>query len=84
MAETFEHRPAVWTAARLREALADLPADTPIHIGVADAPGELDEYGDYVLVAAEPVETDVADEATEVRFTLFADARAGVYYADLD
>ncbi|MCX5380345.1 DUF6225 family protein [Streptomyces sp. NBC_00091] len=85
MAEMFEHIPHVWTAARLREALADLPDETPIHIGVADGPGDFEGYGEYVLVEAEPVEMDVsASGAAEVRFTLFADARAGAYYLDTD
>ncbi|KJY25476.1 DUF6225 family protein, partial [Streptomyces katrae] len=58
MADMFEHAPQVWTAARLREALTDLPDETPIHIGVADGPGDFDGYGEYVLVDAEPVEMD--------------------------
>ncbi len=85
MADMFDHTPQVWTAARLREALADVPDETPIHIGVADAPGDFENYGDYVLVDAEPVEVDVRDAGEpHVQFTLFADARAGAYYADVD
>ncbi|MFD7628229.1 DUF6225 family protein [Streptomyces sp. NPDC059851] len=92
MAETFDHNPQVWTAGRLREVLAALPEDTPIHIGVADGPGDFEGYGEYVLVDAEPVELDIeGDEdgaggpgAPRVQFTLFADATAGVYHLDLD
>ncbi|MEU3316738.1 DUF6225 family protein [Streptomyces sp. NPDC048387] len=86
MADMFEHAPQVWTAARLREALADLPDETPIHIGVADGPGDFDGYGEYVLVDAEPVEMDPdeAGGAPQVLFTLFADARAGAYHLDTD
>ncbi|NXY98940.1 hypothetical protein HYE82_32080 [Streptomyces sp. BR123] len=92
MAETFDHNPQVWTAGRLREVLAALPDDTPIHIGVADGPGDFDSYGEYVLVDAEPVELDIECEqdgpggrgGARVQFTLFADATAGVYHADLD
>ncbi|MEU5806371.1 DUF6225 family protein [Streptomyces sp. NPDC047718] len=92
MAETFDHNPQVWTAGRLREVLAALPHDTPIHIGVADGPGDFESYGEYVLVDAEPVELDMdGDEGTaggpaepRVQFTLFADATAGVYHLDLD
>ncbi|MEU9305531.1 DUF6225 family protein [Streptomyces sp. NPDC048269] len=92
MADTFEHEPEVWTAGRLREALSALPDETPIHVGVADGPGDFDGYGEFVLVGAEPVEMDnnigdgdgdVPDRA-QVQFTLFADATAGVYYLDMD
>ncbi|MCB5167762.1 DUF6225 family protein [Streptomyces bambusae] len=93
MADTFEHQPQVWTAGRLRQALAGLPDETPIHIGVADSPGDFEGYGEYVLVDAEPVEMDPDDGAeapaasggpARVQFTLFADASAGVYHHDLD
>ncbi|MEU2395420.1 DUF6225 family protein [Streptomyces sp. NPDC007369] len=100
MAETFDHNPQVWTAGRLREVLAALPDDTPIHIGVADGPGDFESYGEYVLVDAEPVELDIDTDRDEdgpggrgdrgdrgeprVQFTLFADATAGVYHVDLD
>ncbi|MER6445310.1 DUF6225 family protein [Streptomyces venezuelae] len=86
MADTFEHAPRVWTAGQLRTALADLADETPIHIGVADGPGNFDGYDEFVLVNAEPVE--LADDSTsvppQVRFTLFADATAGAYHTDLD
>ncbi|MFF4317924.1 DUF6225 family protein [Streptomyces sp. NPDC001568] len=97
MAETFDHTPQVWTAGRLRDALADLPDETPIHIGVADGPGDFEGYGEYVLVDAEPVEMDTThstdtrstdangpEGVPPVQFTLFADARAGAYYVDVD
>ncbi|MFD9405826.1 DUF6225 family protein [Streptomyces sp. NPDC059989] len=86
MAEMFDHAPQVWTAARLREALAGVPDETPIHIGVADGPGDFEGYGEYVLVDAEPVEMDGNGDpaASEVQFTLFADARAGAYHLDVD
>ncbi|MEV6951159.1 DUF6225 family protein [Streptomyces sp. NPDC051183] len=89
MADTFEHTPEVWTAAKLRDALSGLPDETPIHIGVADGPGDFAGYGEFVLVNAEPVELDPSDEEAahggpEVQFTLFADAKAGAYYLDLD
>ncbi|WP_030159053.1 DUF6225 family protein [Streptomyces sp. NRRL S-244] len=93
MADMFDHNPQVWTAGRLREALAALPDETPIHIGVADGPGDFEGYGEYVLVDAEPVEVDVDGEGAgdhggepgpRVQFTLFADAAAGAYHLDLD
>ncbi|MFF3017742.1 DUF6225 family protein [Streptomyces sp. NPDC057939] len=86
MAETFDHTPQVWTAGRLRDALANLPDETPIHIGVADGPGDFEGYGEYVLVDAEPVEIDAdgTEAVPPVQFTLFADARAGAYYLDVD
>ncbi|MBT2408936.1 MULTISPECIES: DUF6225 family protein [unclassified Streptomyces] len=86
MADTFEHAPQVWTAGRLRSALTGVTDDTPIHIGVADEPGNLDGYGEFVLVNAEPVEiaSDDSTAAPQVQFTLFADAKAGVYYLHLD
>ncbi|MBT2541648.1 hypothetical protein J7E99_13255 [Streptomyces sp. ISL-44] len=88
MADTFEHAPHVWTAGRLRSVLADLPDDTPIHVGVADGPGDFEGYGEFVLVDAEPVEMeshgDDGSATPQVQFTLFADAKAGVYYLDMD
>ncbi|MFE6844081.1 DUF6225 family protein [Streptomyces sp. NPDC057686] len=95
MADMFDHNPQVWTAGRLREVLAALPDETPIHIGVADGPGDFEGYGEYVLVDAEPVEVDLDGEdegeaghggepAPRVQFTLFADAAAGAYHLDLD
>ncbi|MDJ0386226.1 DUF6225 family protein [Streptomyces sp. G-G2] len=84
MTDTFEHAPQVWTAGRLRSVLAGLADDTPIHVGVADAPGNLESgYGEFVLVDAEPVELNLGN-GPEVQFTLFADAKAGVYYLDVD
>ncbi len=89
----FDHNPQVWTAGRLREVLAALPDETPIHIGVADGPGDFEGYGEYVLVDAEPVEVDLDGEGEaghggepgpRVQFTLFADAAAGAYHLDLD
>ncbi|MDX3539916.1 DUF6225 family protein [Streptomyces sp. MB09-01] len=89
MADTFEHTPHVWTAARLHDALSGLPDDTPIHIGAADSPGDFEGYGEFVLVGAEPVEIDPGSETvsldgSEVQFTLFAGAKAGVYFLDMD
>ncbi len=95
MAEMFDHNPQVWTAGRLRAVLAGLPEETPIHIGVADGPGDFESYGEYVLVDAEPVELDIEGEVGEeggeggvagprVQFTLFADVTAGAYHLDLD
>ncbi|MEJ8632857.1 MULTISPECIES: DUF6225 family protein [Streptomyces] len=80
MADMFDHAPQVWTVGRLREVLADVPDETPIHVGVADTPGDFEDYGDYVLVNAEPVELDAANAEPQVQFTLFADAQAGAYY----
>ncbi|MFJ3925357.1 DUF6225 family protein [Streptomyces sp. NPDC090022] len=97
MADTFEHTPQVWTAARLRAALQDLPDETPIHVGVADGPGDFGGYGEYALVNLEPVEVDmdtvlegtapqgaVPEARTAVEYTLFADFKAGTYHCDLD
>ncbi|MEO3977885.1 DUF6225 family protein [Streptomyces sp. CAU 1734] len=85
MADTFDHFPQVWTAGRLREALAGLPDDTPIHIGVADGPGDFDGYSEYSLVNLEPVEKDhpaAGPAGTDVEYTLFADYKAGQYHCD--
>ncbi|MFD9483928.1 DUF6225 family protein [Streptomyces sp. NPDC059991] len=89
MTDTFEHNPRVWTAARLREALQGLPDDTPIHVGVADGPGDFDGYTEYALVNLEPVEKDTATAGpaaahSDVEYTLFADFKAGQYHYDLD
>ncbi|MFF8954795.1 DUF6225 family protein [Streptomyces sp. NPDC014894] len=84
MADTFDHAPAVWTAGRLREALLTLPDETPIHIGVADGPGDFDGYSEYALVNLEPVEKDTAGRtgSATVEYTLFADYKAGRYHPD--
>jgi hypothetical protein len=86
MTDVFEHTPQVWNAAQLRDALKDLPDDAPIHIGVADDPGDFDGYRDFVLVDAHQVEnwwpaTSTAPERTEAAeaLTLFADWEAGAY-----
>ena len=91
MSDTFEHTPAVWTAKQLREALKDLPDDAPIHIGLAEAPGDFEGFGTYVLVDAEHVTkwwpaTQMAPERTETEaaLTLFADFEAGRYDRDVD
>ncbi|MFI1170731.1 DUF6225 family protein [Streptomyces melanogenes] len=88
MTDTFEHNPRVWTAARLREALQGLPDETPIHVGVADGPGDFDGYTEYALVNLEPVEKDTAPAGpavhADVEYTLFADFKAGQYHYDLD
>lgn len=80
MVDTFDHAPQVWNAAQLREALKDLPDDTPIHIGVAEDPGDFDGYRESVLVDAHHVEnwwpaTATSPERTETEnaLTLFAD-----------
>ncbi|MFD5098291.1 DUF6225 family protein [Streptomyces albidochromogenes] len=83
MADRFDHAPELWTAAKLRDALSGLPDATPIHIGVADGPGDFDGYGEFVLVDAAPVELDLAGEGSAqgcpaVQFALFADAKAGL------
>ncbi|MER7048467.1 DUF6225 family protein [Streptomyces jumonjinensis] len=85
MADTFDHAPQVWTAGRLREALSALPDDTPIHVGVADEPGDFGGYSEYSLVDLEPVEKDSAGSGpgvTHVEYTLLADYKAGQYYRD--
>ncbi|MFI5775101.1 DUF6225 family protein [Streptomyces sp. NPDC051658] len=86
MADTFDHAPHVWNAAQLREAIKDLPDDTPIHIGVAEDPGDFDGYRESVLVDAHHVEnwwpaTSTTPERaeTENAITLFADWTAGDY-----
>lgn len=80
MREDFDHKPTVWTARHLREAIADLPDDAPIHIGIADAPGDFDGFHGYVLVDAEHVvnywpATSTSPERTEAEkaLTLFGD-----------
>ena len=90
MADTFDHTPQIWTAGHLRAALSGLPDDTPVHVGIADEPGDFTGYGEYVLVGAEPVEMELNDVAgrdarlgTQTQFTLFADATAGAYYRDM-
>lgn len=91
MSETYEHTPEVWTAKRLREAIKDLPDDAPIHIGVADGPGDFGGYGDYVLVDAEHVTnwwpataTTPERKETEKALTLFADFAPGQYERDVE
>ncbi|MEL5957127.1 DUF6225 family protein [Streptomyces sp. NPDC058322] len=86
MTDVFEHAPQVWNAAQLRDALKDLPDDAPIHIGVADEPGDFDGYRDCVLVDAHHVEnwwpaTATAPERTETEaaLTLFADWKPDRY-----
>ncbi|MET7713701.1 DUF6225 family protein [Streptomyces sp. NPDC005407] len=89
MSDTFEHKPAVWTAAQLREAIKDLPDDAPIHIGVADRPGDFEGFGGYVLVDAEhvtnwwPATPSTPERSeTEKALTLFADFEPGEYERD--
>ncbi|MEU6925546.1 DUF6225 family protein [Streptomyces sp. NPDC046631] len=86
MADAFDHAPQVWNAAQLRAALKDLPDDTPIHIGVAEDPGDFGGYRESVLVDAHRVEnwwpaTFDAPERTETEkaITLFADWKAETY-----
>ncbi|MEU2135303.1 MULTISPECIES: DUF6225 family protein [unclassified Streptomyces] len=86
MADTFDHAPQVWNAAQLREALKDLPDDTPIHIGVAEDPGDFGGYRESVLVDAHHVEnwwpangTTPERAEKEKALTLFADWTPGEY-----
>ncbi|WP_331756347.1 DUF6225 family protein (plasmid) [Streptomyces sp. NBC_01590] len=86
MADIYEHAPQVWNAAQLRDALKDLPDDTPIHIGVAEDPGDFDGYRESVLVDAHHVENwwpatfDAPERVeTEKAITLFADWTPGEY-----
>ncbi|MEV6146396.1 DUF6225 family protein [Streptomyces sp. NPDC051992] len=86
MTDVFDHAPQVWNAAQLRQALAGLPDDTPIHIGVAEDPGNFGGYREGVLVDAHRVEnwwpaTFDAPERTETEkaITLFADWKADTY-----
>lgn len=81
MAETFEHKPTVWTAAQLREALKDLPDDAPIYIGVAESPDSFAGYQERVLVGAE--DANYRQDTVELVFTLFADFEAGRYDWDV-
>ncbi|QGZ53334.1 hypothetical protein GPZ77_34455 (plasmid) [Streptomyces sp. QHH-9511] len=86
MSETYEHKPEVWTAGRLREALKDVPDDAPIHMGIAEDTGDFDGYREGVLVDAHHVEnwwpaTSTSPERTETEtaLTLFADWKPGLY-----
>ncbi|MGW2182860.1 DUF6225 family protein [Streptomyces sp. NPDC001732] len=86
MTDVFDHAPQVWNAAQLREALKDLPDDTPIHIGVAEDPGDFGGYRESVLVDAHHVENwwpaiGTAPERAEKEkaLTLFADWTPGEY-----
>ncbi|MFF6844627.1 DUF6225 family protein [Streptomyces tanashiensis] len=84
MAETFEHKPEQWTVGQLREALKDLPDDTPLHVGVPDSPGDFDDYQEMVAIDVEPVELlyrgyNGKPDRTEVRHTLFVDFPADTY-----
>ncbi|MEV6165610.1 DUF6225 family protein [Streptomyces sp. NPDC052052] len=86
MSDIFEHTPQVWNAAQLREALKDLPDDAPIHMGVAEDPGDFDGYREGVLVDAHQVEywwpaTSTTPERTEMEkaITLFADWKPDRY-----
>lgn len=87
MADMFDHTPQVWTAGQLRSALAAVPDETPVHVGVADRPGDFaNGYDEFVVVHAEPVDQPESPGAVpqQVPFTLFADAAAGAYYLDVD
>ncbi|MEV7856241.1 DUF6225 family protein [Streptomyces sp. NPDC088183] len=86
MNDVFDHAPQVWTAAQLRGALKGLPDDTPIHIGVAEDPGDFGGYRESVLVDAHHVEnwwpaTGTTPERAEKEkaLTLFADWTPGEY-----
>ncbi|MFJ1900488.1 DUF6225 family protein [Streptomyces sp. NPDC088115] len=86
MADTFEHAPQVWTAGQLRKALDGLPDDTPIHMGIAEDPGDFDGYRNGVLVDAHHVENwwpavgDMPERTeTETALTLFADWQPDTY-----
>ncbi|MCX5166243.1 DUF6225 family protein [Streptomyces sp. NBC_00264] len=86
MTDVFDHTPQVWNAAQLREAIKDLPDGTPIHIGVAEDPGDFGGYRESVLVDAHHVEnwwpaTGTAPERAEKEkaLTLFADWTPGEY-----
>ncbi|MFD7499290.1 DUF6225 family protein [Streptomyces sp. NPDC059832] len=86
MTDVFDHAPQVWNAAQLRAALKDLPDDTPIHIGVAEDPGDFGGYRESVLVDAHHVEnwwpaTGATPERAEKEkaLTLFADWTPGEY-----
>ncbi|MCX4736932.1 DUF6225 family protein [Streptomyces sp. NBC_01363] len=86
MTDVFDHAPQVWNAAQLREALKYLPDDTPIHIGVAEDPGDFGGYRESVLVDAHHVEnwwpaTGTTPERAEKEkaLTLFADWTPGEY-----
>ncbi|WP_406503193.1 DUF6225 family protein [Streptomyces sp. NBC_00212] len=86
MEETIDHTPRVWTVGQLRTALAALPDNTPLHVGVADGPGDFEGYSEYALIDLEPVEKEYRDSGklrTEVEYTLFADFKAGRYEHDL-
>ncbi|MEU5436074.1 DUF6225 family protein [Streptomyces sp. NPDC020719] len=86
MSDRYNHVPQVWTAGRLRTALASLPDAALIHIGVADDPGDFTGYSEYALVDLEAVEKEYGDgprAGTEVEYTLFADFKAGSYDHDL-
>ncbi|WP_069766026.1 DUF6225 family protein [Streptomyces sp. LUP47B] len=86
MPDNLDHKPTVWTARKLREAIAHLPEDAPIHIGIADSPGDFDGYHDYVLVDAEHVishwpatSTSPERSETEKGIHLFGDYPEGRY-----
>ncbi|MER6912557.1 DUF6225 family protein [Streptomyces sp. NPDC000594] len=85
MAETIDHTPLVWTAGQLRQALDGLPEDTPLHVAVADGPGDFAGYSEYALVSLDQVEKDAPETGTPttlVEYTLFADYKAGLYDPD--
>ncbi|WP_197356712.1 DUF6225 family protein, partial [Streptomyces clavuligerus] len=77
--------PQVWTAGQLRQALTGLPDDTPLHVAVADGPGDFAGYSEYALVSLDEVEKDSPGggaPSTLVEYTLFADYKAGQYEPD--
>ncbi|MEV5204953.1 DUF6225 family protein [Streptomyces sp. NPDC053720] len=81
MTDVFDRAPQVWNAAQLREAIKDLPDDTPIHIGVAEDPGDFGGYRESVLVDAYHVEncwpaTGTAPERAEKGITVDVPASA--------
>jgi hypothetical protein len=77
MEETIDHTPQVWTAGQLRTALAELADDAPLHVGVADGPGDFEGYSEYALIDLEPVEKELRDRG-KVRTE-----KAGRYEHDL-
>ncbi|MEW1697323.1 DUF6225 family protein [Streptomyces sp. NPDC093249] len=83
MGETFEHDPVVWTAGQLREALKDVPDDTPLYIGVAPRP-DAHDFDDQVLVGYAAVTryrpaTESEPARKDVEHTLFAQWPGGRY-----
>jgi hypothetical protein len=79
--ELFQHEVQEWTVGQLREALAEVPDDTPLIVFVAEEPGGL-TVGEQVVINAS-FATIVDDNGVAVQETAFGigcEFPSGEYY----